>query len=65
MGGKMKFSTKIKTLSVVMIIAAVFAMSFLPTATIYGKDKKANPPATSTEKKGGGGQFTPNATVRW
>jgi hypothetical protein len=60
----MKFSKKIKTLSVVMIIAAVFALSFLPTAMIYGKDKKANPPAVSGEK-GGGGFFTPNATVRW
>jgi hypothetical protein len=60
----MKFTKKIKTLSVVMIISAVFALSFLPTATIYGKDKKTNPPAVSTVK-GGGGFYTPNATVRW
>jgi hypothetical protein len=40
MGGKMKFSKKIKTLSVVMVIAAVFALSFLPTATIYGKSNQ-------------------------
>ncbi len=59
----MKFSKKIKTLLVVMVIAAAFTLSFLPTATIYGKNK-TNPPAVSTVK-GGGGYFTPNATVRW
>lgn len=36
----MKFSKKIKTLSVVMIVAAVFALSFLPTAMIYGKSNQ-------------------------
>jgi hypothetical protein len=37
---KMNFLKKIKVLSGVIIIAAVFALSFLPTAMIYGKSNQ-------------------------
>jgi hypothetical protein len=50
MGGKMKFSKKIKTLSVVMMIAAVFALSFLPTAMIYGKSNQDKSPVVTANK---------------
>jgi hypothetical protein len=36
----MKFTKKIKTLSVVMIISAVFTLSFLPTERFTVKIKK-------------------------
>jgi hypothetical protein len=59
MGGKMKFSKKIKTLSVVMIIAAVFALSFLPTAMIYGKGNQDKAPVVTTNK----GDYSPDMKV--
>ena len=46
----MNFTKKIKALSVVMIIAAVFAMSFLPTAMIYGKSNQDKSPVVTTNK---------------
>jgi hypothetical protein len=59
MGGKMKFSKKIKTLSIVMIIAAVFAMSFLPTAMIYGKSNQDESPVVTANK----GDYSPDMKV--
>jgi|GEM_PF-3499667 len=55
----MKFSKKIKTLSVVMIIAAVFVMSFLPTAMIYGKSNQDESPVVTTNK----GDYSPDMKV--
>jgi hypothetical protein len=55
----MKFSNKIKTLSVVMIISAVFAMSFLPTAMIYGKSNQDKSPVVTTNK----GDYSPDMKV--
>ncbi len=54
----MDFSKKLRALIIVIIIAAVFALSFMPAAMIYGKNK-TDSPIVSTNKS----DYSPEKTV--
>jgi len=54
----MDFSKKLRTLFIVIIIAAIFTLSFMPAAMIYGKNK-SDSPVVSTNKS----DYSPEKTV--